>query len=155
MLQLVGTYECKLDSKNRLAMPSGLLKQLPEDNAGRFVLNRGFETNLILYSHDQWQHICAKVDSLNRFNPKVRRFVRNFYDNAHRVQLDSTRRMLLPKPLLDFSGIKQELIIACLGYEIEIWNPKQYHQQKEMSTEEYSDLTQELLGSEPPNELFH
>ena len=49
MLNLIGEYECKLDSKSRLLFPAGLKKQLPVAADYTFVLNRGFEKCLVLY----------------------------------------------------------------------------------------------------------
>ena len=150
MLSLTGTYDCKLDSKNRLAVPSNLLKQLPPENDGRFVVNRGFETHLKLYTSAEWENIRQSVDALNRFDPKVRRFVRNFYNYASSLQLDSHNRLLLPKNLLEYAAIQNELVIYCLGSEIEIWNPDLYQQANAMTPQEFSDMATELLVNQPP-----
>ena len=145
MLSLVGTYDCKLDSKNRLAVPSGLLKQLPLENDGRFVINRGFETHLKLYTSAEWERIRQSVDALNRFDPTVRRFVRNFYNYASGLKLDNSNRLLLPKTLLEYAAIQDELVIYCLGSEIEIWNPALFSRENAMTPEEFSELASELL----------
>ena len=150
MSSLVGTYDCKLDSKNRLAVPSGLLKQFPPENDGRFVINRGFETHLKLYTSAEWESIRQNVDALNRFDPKVRRFVRNFYNYASGLQLDSSNRLLIPKPLLEYAAIQNELVIYCLGSEIEIWNPELYIRENAMSPQEFSDSAADLLANLPP-----
>jgi MraZ protein len=149
MLDLIGTYECKLDSKNRLAMPSGLLKQLPTDpaeNDGHFTLNRGFETNLMLYPSSEWSRVRAEVLKLNRFDPEVRQFVRNFYRYAHLLKLDGSKRLLLPKSLLDYAGITDILLISCMGPEIEIWNPDFYTSEIAMPPQDFSQLAKKLLA---------
>ncbi|MCB1716466.1 MAG: division/cell wall cluster transcriptional repressor MraZ [Candidatus Competibacteraceae bacterium] len=145
MLDLIGTYECKLDTKNRLAVPSGLLKQLPPDNEGRFVLNRGFEINLMLYPAAKWERIRAEIEKLNRFDPEVRQFVRNFYRYANLLKLDSNNRLLLPKTLLEYAGIKDELLISCTGPEIEIWNPDQYDNEIALPPQDFAQLAKKLL----------
>ena len=150
MLNLVGTYECKLDSKNRLAVPSSLLKQLPPENDGRFVINRGFETHLKLYTGAEWDRVRQSVDALNRFDPKVRRFVRNFYNYASPIKLDASSRLLLPKTLLEYAAIQDELVIYCLSNEIEIWNPELFQRENAMTSEEFADLATELLVKTPP-----
>lgn len=146
MSTFIGSFDCKLDSKKRLAVPSGLLKQLAEDHDGQFVLNRGLEQNLLLYPSDNWKKVSEHLEQLNRYEPKARRFVRNFFHYASQLRLDSSNRLLLPKALLEFAQIQTEVRIACVGREIEIWNPVLNDQALNMSTEEYSDLAQELLG---------
>jgi len=144
-LDLIGTYECKLDNKNRLAVPSGLLKQLPPENEGHFVINRGFESNLMLYPSTEWNRVRAEVEKLNRFDPTVRQFVRNFYRYANPLKLDSSKRLLLPKALLDYAGIQDALLISCIGPEIEIWNPEWYASEISMPPQDFALLAKQLL----------
>jgi hypothetical protein len=44
----LGEYDCKLDSKGRLKLPAGLIRQLPPEAQGSFVVNRGLENHLSL-----------------------------------------------------------------------------------------------------------
>jgi len=145
MLDLIGTYDCKLDNKHRLAVPSGLLKQLPPENDGRFIINRGFEANLMLYPAAEWDRMRTNVEQLNRFDPEVRQFVRNLYRYANPLKLDSNNRLLLPKSLLEYAGIKDELLISCVGPEIEIWNPDFYASEIAMPPQEFAQLAKKLL----------
>ena len=43
MTQFLGEFDCKLDAKGRMSMPSGLRKQISPEAKEKFVLNRGFE----------------------------------------------------------------------------------------------------------------
>ena len=63
--QLLGEYECKLDAKGRLRVPSGLISQLGEGEKQKFVVNRGFEKCLVLYPLPLWRKISAEIDALN------------------------------------------------------------------------------------------
>ncbi len=82
MTNLIGEFDCKLDSKSRLALPSGLKKQLAGDEQYRFVINRGFEKNLAIYTEKEWNRITKEINSLNLYNKKNREFVRYFYRGA-------------------------------------------------------------------------
>ena len=48
MAGLVGEYEVKLDAKGRFLFPAALRKQLPSAADRDFMLNKGFEDELIL-----------------------------------------------------------------------------------------------------------
>ena len=48
MSYLIGEFECKLDTKGRMMIPSGLKKQLPEAEKEGLVINRGFKKYLVI-----------------------------------------------------------------------------------------------------------
>lgn len=86
--QLLGEYECKIDAKGRMRMPSGLIAQLGEGEALSFVINRGFEQCLMLYPEPVWERITNEINQLNLYNKKNRNFVRYFYRGAQKVSMD-------------------------------------------------------------------
>ena len=43
MIGFLGEYEATLDAKGRFLLPAGFKKQLPEEGATHFIINRGFE----------------------------------------------------------------------------------------------------------------
>ncbi len=62
---LIGEFECKVDDKSRVILPSGLKKQISQEAQERFVINRGFEGCLVLYPMNVWKETTAKIDKLN------------------------------------------------------------------------------------------
>ncbi len=101
---LIGEYECKLDEKGRLMLPAGLKKQLPPKEQKKFVVNRGFEKQLNLYPHKEWEKITAQINELNLFVKQNREFVRKFNNGATEVEVDGSGRVLLPKALMQYAG---------------------------------------------------
>ena len=93
MQPLLGEYDCKIDAKGRMRLPSGLLSQLPEKESYEFVLNRGLENCIMLYPVEVWDEITKKVNELNQFVKKNREFIRYFYRGAQRITLDSADRI--------------------------------------------------------------
>ena len=77
MVNLIGTYECKADSKGRLMVPAALKKQLLPLLQDGFVIKRSvFEPCLELYPMEEWNAMMAKVNKLNRFRKKNNDFIR-------------------------------------------------------------------------------
>ncbi len=146
MANLFGEYVCKLDAKGRVMLPTGLKKQLSGADQDRFVLNRGFEKNLTLYPDSEWKKITKEIDSLNLYNKKSRDFVRYFYRGASEILCDSANRLLLPKPLLDYAGIENEVVLFAYGNRIEIWSKQLYEQTMNAEPAEFSDLAEEVMG---------
>lgn len=146
MAKLFGEYFCKLDAKGRFMLPAGLKKQLTEADQERFVLNRGFEKNLTLYPDSEWQKITKELSGLNLYNKKNREFVRYFYRGASEVTCDATNRLLVPKTLLDYAGIENEMVLFAYDNRIEIWSKDLYEQTMNAEPEEFSDLAEEVMG---------
>ena len=50
-------FECKLDAKGRLVLPSKLKSILPEASIRHLVIRKGFEPNLIIYPLNEYKKI--------------------------------------------------------------------------------------------------
>jgi MraZ protein len=146
MANLLGEFECKLDAKSRLALPSGLKKQLAEDNQERFVINRGFEKNLALYPEKEWAQITKEINSLNLYNKKNREFVRYFYRGATEITADSAGRILIPKSLHEYAGIDKDIVLIAYGKRIEIWAKNVYDEMLNQEPEDFATLAEDVMG---------
>ncbi len=146
--QLLGEYECKIDAKGRMRLPSGLIAQLGQEaDALTFVMNRGFEQCLMLYPEPVWDRITNEINQLNLYNKKNRAFVRYFYRGAQKLSMDSADRILVSKRLLEYAGIDKEVILSAYNDRIEIWAVDQYESLLDEEPEDFSDLAQEVLGN--------
>lgn len=146
MTNLIGEYECRLDPKSRVMLPSSLKKQIPQEAQERFVINRGFEKCLVLYPKNEWDMISADVNKLNLYNKKNREFVRYFYRGATELGLDGTSRLLIPKNLLDYAGIDKDLVMFAFSNRIEIWAKENYDRLLTDEPEDFSSLAEEVMG---------
>jgi MraZ protein len=146
MLQLLGEYECKVDSKGRLRVPTPLLKQLGEEQEFQFVVNRGFEKHLMLYPKVVWDRISSEVNQLNTYNRKNLAFIRYFYRGAQEISVDSADRVLLPRKLLEYAGIEKELVIFAYNDRMELWAREEYENLLMQEPEDFLDLAEEVMG---------
>jgi MraZ protein len=148
MIGFLGEYEVTLDAKGRFLLPAGFKKQLPEEGAHQFVLNRGIEPCLSLYPIKSWEPIFEQVNKLNDFDPKVRQFRRFFLNGASPVELDSAGRILISKSLLEYAGITKDAILIAALNKIEIWDVNRYKQLFEsFSPEQFSSLANEVMNN--------
>lgn len=146
MQQLLGEYDCKIDDKGRMRLPSGLISQLGEQETYSFVINRGFENCLMLYPEAVWERISEEVNQLNLYNKKNRDFVRYFYRGAAKVVMDSADRILVTKRLLEYAGIEKDVILSAYNDRIEIWAKDQYDTMLDEEPDDFSDLAEDVLG---------
>lgn len=147
MTNLLGEYEVAIDAKGRFLLPSGFRKQLPE-NGERFVISRGFESCLTMYPMDNWNIVSESIGRLNDFNPKVREFKRLFLNGATPIDVDSAGRILLPKPLQEYAGIKKDLILSAQGNKVELWDKDTYYNYIRERAGGFSDLAAEVAGGD-------
>jgi MraZ protein len=139
-----GEYECKLDEKGRLKLPSAILNQLGENTSREFVANRGLEKCLYLFPKDIWTVKLNEVQGLNEYLPEVRQFKRYFYRGATAFTPDKADRILLPKLLLEYAGIARTLIITTVGDYLEMWDEKAYKDMIQTEPDDISSLAQKI-----------
>ena len=145
--QLTGEYEIKIDAKGRIKLPANLLKQLTTTGSFEFVVNRGYDTHLVLYPIDVWQEKIEELESLNINIKNQRRTIRYFHRGATQVTSDSSERVLIPKNLIQYAGIEKQIVLFAYRDQIEIWSKDAYQEMIDEEPENYSDLAEEAFGS--------
>ncbi len=152
MIGFLGEYEATLDTKGRFLLPAGFKKQLPEEGASQFVINRGFEKCLSLYPMKSWEPIFGDISKLNDFDPKVREFRRYFLNGATMMDLDSAGRLLVPQNLKEHAGLEKDIVLVSAVNKIEIWDKTKYQQFFEsFSPEAFSSLANVVMNKRGDN----
>ena len=147
MTQFIGEFSCKVDDKGRIMLPSRLRAQIPESAGNTVVVNRGFEQCLVLFTREDWLAETAKLDHLDDFmSPEVRRFKRLFTNGATPVQLDNANRILIPKKLLEYAGLEDDVVLTAYGNKVEIWSQKAYDSELNVDADELSRLAQQFFN---------
>lgn len=152
MPQFIGEYEARLDAKGRFLFPAGFKKQLSSEDVS-FVLNRGFEKCLRLYTSESWDPVFENLSKLNDFDPKVRQFKRFFLNGATPVEFDTAGRLLVPKNLIEYAGLDKDIVLVSVIDKIEIWD-KNKHQElfDNFSPESFSDLAEGVMTGKTEKE---
>ena len=149
MNYLIGTYECKIDVKGRLLIPSAFKKQLAPVIPKGFVLKRAvFQNCLELYPLAQWEELIKKVNSLNRFKKKNNDFIRRFTAGVKFIELDGNGRLLIPKDLIEFSNINRDVTLSSSVNIIEIWDKSSYEKAIADSRDGFAQLAEEVMGGD-------
>ena len=147
MISILGTYECKVDTKGRIMLPSGLKKQiLPVLNDG-FVIKRSvFNKCLEIHPMSEWKKIVNQVNQLNRFVKKNNDFIRSYMSGLKIVSVDSSSRILIPKDLIKFSGLEKQIVLSSSVNIIEVWDKVEYEKSVSKSLEKFGDLAEDVMG---------
>jgi MraZ protein len=149
---LIGTYDCKVDSKGRLLLPTTLKKQLGSLEDG-FVLKRSvFQPCLELFPMKEWNKMMLKMSKLNRFVKKNDDFIRRFSAGVRMVEIDTTGRLLIPKDLVLFATIDKDIVLNSALNIVEIWDKEKYEQNIDNATDDFATLAEEVMGNFNDNE---
>ena len=147
MQHLIGTYECKADTKGRILMPIAIKKQLSSVITHGFVLKRSvFNSCLELYPMKEWILLMEKINSLNRFNKKNNDFIRRFTAGVKTVEMDISGRLLIPKDLVKHAQIGKEIVVSSAVNILEIWDKSLYEKAIDEATLDFGALAEEVMG---------
>lgn len=145
---IIGTYECKVDAKGRVMLPSPLKKQLATSLQDGFVLKRSvFQPCLELYPMKEWNVMMQKVNGLNRFVKKNNDFIRRFTAGVKVVEIDALGRMLIPKDLVGFASIAKDVVFSSAVTIVEIWDKDLYEKSISGEDLDFADLAEEVMGN--------
>ena len=145
---LIGTYECKADTKGRIMLPIAIKKQLAAVTSSGFVLKRAvFNPCLELYPIKEWLGLMEKINGLNRFNKKNNDFIRRFTAGVKTIDMDVSGRLLIPKDLVIHSKILKDVVVSSTVNILEIWDKSLYEKAIDEAALDFGALAEEVMGS--------
>ena len=153
MIDIIGTYECRADSKGRIMLPVAFKKQLKNVLKDGFVVKRSvFNKCLEIHPMSEWKLVIEQVNKLNRFVKKNNDFIRSYMSGLKMVWLDSSGRLLIPKDLFLFADLNKEIVLSSSVNMIEIWDKEKYEKSVSHTLLGFGDLAEEVMGSQSQNE---
>jgi MraZ protein len=145
MSSFKGSYGYSVDNKGRINIPAKLRKYISPEANDTFVVTRGFEKCLFLYPLDEWNTLEGSIRELSPSNSQHRFFTRTLLQYATEAQLDGQSRITIPKELLQFAGIDDQVLIVGVLERIEVWNPRDYDLYMSSQTDSYENVAQSVL----------
>ncbi|MCI5733476.1 MAG: division/cell wall cluster transcriptional repressor MraZ, partial [Tenericutes bacterium] len=80
----MGEYHHNVDDKSRIVLPSKFRDELGD----LFVITRGLDGCLFIYSKEEWQRLVAKLKNLSFTKKDARAFTRFFLSGATELSFD-------------------------------------------------------------------
>jgi len=146
MAGLTYTYECKIDAKGRVLLPTKLKNELLPEIPSGFIIKRSiFNQCLELWPKNKWDLELEKLNQLNRYLEKNVRFIRKFLAGVKPVDLDGSGRLLIPKDLMAFASIEKNIVMTSVIDKIEIWDKEKY-EADQMGDDDFGKLAEEVMG---------
>ena len=140
---LMGEFHHNLDEKNRLIIPSKFRYEL----GSKFIVTRGIEKCLFVYSVDEWNKIIEKLNTLPFTNKDARTFMRMFLSGATECELDNNGRVCINGPLMNYASLSKECVVIGVGDRLEIWDQDMFDNFFNENIENFSDVAENLFSA--------
>ena len=147
MAAFKGSYRILIDEKNRLSLPAKLRRANEAAIYDHFVLTKGLEGCLFLFSFDEWGKIEEKLRNLSFTQADTRLFIRLLLSQATDIILDTQGRFIIPQPLLEEAKLakgKEAVAVGNLN-RIEIWSPAVWENYLKSSPKSYEQVAESIL----------
>ena len=139
----MGQFEHSIDTKGRIIIPAKLRDELGE----KFVLTRGLDNCLFVYSLAEWANIETKLKSLPLNKKDAGAFTRFFLAGATECEADKQGRVLIPMNLRQHAKIDKDVVIIGVSTRIEIWSKEiwnEYFNNVDISFEDVAEHLDDL-----------
>lgn len=141
---LIGEYHHNIDDKGRLTIPSKFREEIGE----KFIVTRGLDNCLFVYSLVEWEKIVSKLKTLPFTKKDARTFTRFFLSGATLCEFDKQGRINLANSLISYAGIQKECAIIGVNDRLEIWALDKFNNLMEENTDSLSDIVENLFEGE-------
>lgn len=140
----MGEYHHSIDEKKRIIIPSRFREELKDT----FVITRGIENCLFIYSLEEWKKITDKLKTLPFTKKDARQFIRFFLSGATEAQFDKQGRIVITTPLLEYAKIEKDCVIIGAGERLEIWSENAWNNFFNEASTNMSDIAENLFNGE-------
>lgn len=114
----MGEYHHSIDDKGRIIIPSRFRYELGE----KFIVTRGLEKCLFIYSLTEWNSIVSRLKSLSFTKKDARDFIRFFLSGAAECEFDKQGRINITSPLVSYADLNKEIVIIGANDRLEVWS---------------------------------
>ncbi len=148
-----GFFLHTLDDRKRLAIPSQFRSVIIAESDSRVVMTPGYDHEISVYALKTWEEFEEKeLLSLSMDKVQARRYRRHFTFGIKEDRLDAQGRILIPDFLLEYSGIKKEVIVVGEINYFSLWSPENYQKLKAEIEKSYFDDSETIENLRRHNE---
>ena len=138
----IGEFHHTIDDKGRIIIPSKFREKL----GNQFIITRGIDNCLFVYSNDDWMKITNKLSSLPFTKRDARIFNRFFLSGATDVELDKQGRVNISSPLISYANLTKDCVIIGAGDRLEIWAKESWDNFFNSTKDNMSDIAENLFN---------
>lgn len=139
----MGEYHHNIDEKSRIVLPSKLREKLGLS----FVITRGLDGCLFVYSKSEWEKLVNELNKLPFTKKDARVFLRFFLSGACECSFDKQGRVALPISLVNYANLKKECVIIGVNDRLEIWQEDLFNKSFSENKDNISQVAEDLFNN--------
>jgi MraZ protein len=143
-----GEYEHTIDKKGRLIIPSRFRESFKEYDVEKLYITRGLDKCLFVFTESEWKSQESKFKSVSFTKSESRKFNRIYFAGASQIECDKQGRILIPKYLKEYAGIKRDVMIVGVSNRIEVWSRDAWQHYYNGAKESFEDIAEKLMMQE-------
>jgi MraZ protein len=138
---LVGSYNCVLGVKRRVAVPKKFLKEL----GNSLIVAKWYEGCLVIVERTRWEVLLKKLTGVAQtITEGVRDTDRFVLASAFEVKADNQGRVVLPENLVNYAGLGPKAVFLGLGDRVEIWDQVRWEKREKYVSEHAGEFIEKL-----------
>jgi MraZ protein len=129
MALFLSTYTNKVDKKGRVSVPASFRAILASQNFSGIVAYDSFINPCVeACGMDRIEKLHTQIETLDPFSEEHDAFSSTILGGSQQLAFDSEGRVMLPKSMLESSGISEQAVFVGKGQTFEIWEPKAFEE---------------------------
>ncbi len=140
-----GEFRGRTDQQGRIVIPAKLRSLISTGKNSPVYLIKGLENCLFIFSEKEWKNQSTKLKDLPFTRGDPRTFTRLFFSGAFQSNVDKQGRILIPVNLLEYAGIKENIVIIGAGTRIEVWDEEKWDRYYANSLKTYEEISEKLM----------
>lgn len=132
-----GEYQHTIDAKGRFIFPI----KLREEIGDTFVITRGLDGCLWIFSNEGWVEFEAKISAV----PAKARKMQRFFSANFLCEPDGQGRILVPPVLRKHASLEKDITVVVVQNRIEVWDTAQWDAYNSAtSDDDIADIMEEM-----------
>jgi MraZ protein len=128
-----------------LIIPSRFREAFKEYDVEKFYITRGLDKCLFMFTENEWKSQESKFKTVPFTKSESRKFNRLYFSGAVDIECDKQGRILIPKYLKDYAGVRRDVMIIGVSNRIEIWAKESWQEYYNSSKESFEDIAERLM----------
>ena len=144
-MALTGTYHRTLDDKQRIAMPKRLRDAMGGDDLRELYVAPESNRSLSLFTPSSFERRAQRLEEASHGRSAIMNYLRLYYSQAERVELDGQNRFRLPDRLREFAKLDANVVLLGVHAHVEIWDEPSWQSFLEHNSGEFDKLASEAF----------
>jgi len=139
-IMFLGTYNYKLDDKNRIRVPARFRTEL----GSNFYILVGANNSLYIMGEESISKMLEKLDSMPLSDIEGQKAKSDFLASIHSPEMDNQCRFILPQGLRKYAGIEKGIVFVGAVSKIEVWSQDVYENKNIFGKTSFEDNMDKL-----------